>query len=490
MRFTIVVISLSSVFPNVSGAQTIAQKFSTEINADRLKDNLSIIASDALEGRETGSRGQKMAAAFISHHFESIGLRGPLNGSYFQEFNLYTSQQGRASVKISNKEFLNLEDVVFHESWNGSQTLDVVYVGDGKRDLPNGSLNGKAALVHWQGFSLFSSQNVIAKLKKAGASMVMLYPQATPEEFRRFATQVKEQQDEPEYTMEKPLIEVNNFGVVFVNTKVVESIAGSEHEMKRLLESRPGRKLGTATLTSEVMVKTMTTENVLGFLEGTDKKEEVIVITAHYDHVGTRSTGDDRIYNGADDDGSGTVTVLQIAQAFAEARKQGFAPRRSILFMTVSAEEWGLFGSEYYVNHPVFPLANTVANLNIDMIGRRDPEHKDSPDYVYVIGADKLSSELHELNERNNNAYTQLKFDYTFNDEHHPTNLYQRSDHWNFAKNRVPIIFYFDGIHEDYHEVTDEVDRIDFELLTKRARAVFYVAWDLATQDERIKVDK
>ena len=158
--------------------------------------------------------------------------------------------------------------------------------------------------------------------------------------------------------------------------------------------------------------------------------------------------------------------------------------------MTVTGEEEGLLGSEYYVTHPVFPLANTVADLNIDMVGRKDPDHINKNDYVYVIGADKLSSELHEINERNNKEYTQLDLDYLYNDVNHPTNLYKRSDHWNFAKNNVPIVFYFDGIHEDYHKASDEVSKIDFDLLAKRGKLVFYTAWELANRDNRIVVDK
>jgi Zn-dependent M28 family amino/carboxypeptidase len=160
-----------------------------------------------------------------------------------------------------------------------------------------------------------------------------------------------------------------------------------------------------------------------------------------------------------------------------------------MLFMTVTGEEMGLFGSQYYSEHPVFPLSNTVVDLNIDMIGRSDPEHKGKPDYVYVIGSDKLSQELHQISERVNKTYTQLDFDYMYNDVNHPTNLYKRSDHWNFAKNDIPIIFYFDGIHEDYHLPSDEVDKINFELLTKRTKLVFYTAWELANRTDRIKND-
>jgi Zn-dependent M28 family amino/carboxypeptidase len=232
------------------------------------------------------------------------------------------------------------------------------------------------------------------------------------------------------------------------------------------------------------------TENIAGYLEGTDKKDEVVLVTAHYDHIGTTTSGEDRINNGADDDGSGTVSVLEIAKTFVKAKKEGHGPRRSMVFMTVVGEEQGLFGSEYYVQHPIYPLANTVVDLNIDMIGRTDPEHKGKGDYVYVIGSDKLSTPLHQLNEQMNKQYTNLALDYTYNDENHPTNLYKRSDHWNFAKNGIPIIFFFDGIHEDYHKPTDEVGKIEFDLMAKRARLVFFDAWEIANRDERIVPDR
>ena len=157
--------------------------------------------------------------------------------------------------------------------------------------------------------------------------------------------------------------------------------------------------------------------------------------------------------------------------------------------MTVTGEEKGLLGSEYYSEHPVFPLENTVVDLNIDMVGRRDPQHKDSAPYVYVIGSDKLSADLHTLSENVNKTYTNLIFDYTYNDQNHPERLYYRSDHWNFARKNIPIIFYFDGIHEDYHAPSDETTKIEFDLLTKRAQCVFYTAWEIANREQRILVD-
>jgi Zn-dependent M28 family amino/carboxypeptidase len=230
------------------------------------------------------------------------------------------------------------------------------------------------------------------------------------------------------------------------------------------------------------------TENVLAFIQGSTKPEEVLVISSHYDHVGIDAEGN--IYNGADDDGSGTVAILEIAEAFKKAQEDGFTPKRSILFLNVTGEEKGLVGSKFYSENPVFPLANTVANLNIDMIGRIGTDMESAGDYVYLIGSDKLSTELHELSEEVNQKYMNLNLDYTYNDENDPNRFYYRSDHYNFAKHDIPIIFYFNGVHEDYHRPTDTPDKIEYDLLAKRAKLVFLTAWEVANRDARPYVDK
>jgi Zn-dependent M28 family amino/carboxypeptidase len=227
-------------------------------------------------------------------------------------------------------------------------------------------------------------------------------------------------------------------------------------------------------------------ENILAFIEGSDKPEEIIVVSAHYDHVGM-SNG--QIFNGADDDGSGTVALLEIAEAFQKAKKSGKGPKRSILFLHVTGEEHGLLGSKYYADHPIFSMANTVANLNIDMIGRCDPENC-GKDYVYAIGSEMLSSDLKKINETANKETVNLELNYKYDDPNDKNRLYYRSDHYNFAKYGVPVVFYFDGIHEDYHKPTDTPDRIDYTALKKRTQLVFATAWELANRKDRIVVDK
>jgi hypothetical protein len=228
-------------------------------------------------------------------------------------------------------------------------------------------------------------------------------------------------------------------------------------------------------------------ENIWAYIEGSEKPDEVLVISAHYDHVGVKN-GD--VYNGADDDGSGTVAILQIAEAFQKAKEEGHGPKRSILFLHVTGEEHGLHGSRFYSENPLFPIANTVADINIDMIGRRDFDHPNTNNYVYVIGADRLSSDLHNITVAQNNKYTHLDLDFKFNDPKDPNHFYERSDHYNFAKHGIPSVFLFNGVHADYHQKTDEVEKIEFDALAKRTQLAFVIAWDLANRPERIVVDK
>jgi Peptidase family M28 len=481
-----------------------ATKYADLIATKDLKENLSILASDALEGRKTGSRGQKMAAAFISNYFQEIGLIAPVNGSNYMPVELYSIAPADIYVKTGTTRYSNFNEIMYFGSADsgGEISADIVFAGKGSEaDYVNLVVKDKAVAIQSDplSFSILTGlRKLVTAARDKGAKMVFVIPTGTPEEFKTFAGQMQGFFSGGNLSLNKPDADSPNKGIFFLSQTAAEKIfntsvaklttaASAEPAKKKLAKVRPGKVSYQVTMTMNIVKS----ENILGYLEGTDKKDELVIVTSHFDHIGKNpgETGD-VINNGADDDGSGTVSVLQIAKAFAQAKKEGKGPRRSMLFMTVTGEEQGLFGSEYYVTHPVFPLANTVVDLNIDMIGRRDPEHKDKPDYVYIIGSDKLSSELHEINERNNKTYTKMDFDYLYNDENHPTNLYKRSDHWNFAKNGIPIVFYFDGIHEDYHQVSDEVSKIEFDLLAKRAKTVFYTAWEVANRDGRLVVDK
>ena len=253
------------------------------------------------------------------------------------------------------------------------------------------------------------------------------------------------------------------------------------------IASADGTQNYLQTMTLNIKGKKVESENLASIIKGSEYPDEYIIITAHLDHIGIDKNGE--INNGADDDGTGNVALLEMAEAFKQAEKEGYGPKRSLVFLHVTGEEKGLLGSKYYTENPLYPIKNTVANLNIDMIGRINPKREtEDPNYIYLIGADKLSQELHDISEAVNDKYIQLELDYTYNDERDPNRFYYRSDHYNFAKKNIPVIFYFSGTHEDYHKPTDTADKINYPILEKRTKLVFYTAWELANRKNRIQL--
>ncbi|MEM7109351.1 MAG: M28 family peptidase [Bacteroidota bacterium] len=472
-----------------------ALKYVDGITKDELYDKLSILASDAMEGRDTGERGQKMAAAFIRDHFEKLGLKGPVadrkGGGYYQKVPLYRAIPGDISMTVQGDSYANFGEVVYFGSnnSNGTKELEAVFAGRGSdADFKQINPEGKAVIVMVNNPRGWREPNALAM--EMGAAITLVVTHKNDEGFEAYSQLLKNYLSSGQLRLEKPQSNSEDPGIFFISPSVAAKMLNTTIE-KMVEAGKNGNlkkiKKGKFSYKTEQQVKEVMSENVLGYLEGSDLKDELVVLTAHYDHIGRN---DEEIFNGADDDGSGTSAVLEIAEAFAEATADGKGPRRSILFMLVTGEEKGLLGSAYYTNNPVFPLESTVVDLNIDMIGRVDPDHTDNPDYVYLVGSDRLSSELHEISEKVNETYSNLELDYTYNDENHPDRIYYRSDHWNFAKNNIPIIFYFNGVHDDYHQPSDTVEKIAFEQLTKRTKLVYHTAWVLANRDERVVVDK
>ena len=509
--------------PSVSAATAFAE---TITPAD-LKKHLAILAADDMEGRETGSPGQKRAGNYIANQFESFGLKAIVPGAdgkpgYFQPFNVYQKTWGEFYVKADGKQLNYLTDFIV----NGLFTVptetayETVFVGygisDAKYDDYAGrDIQGKAIVIlegepkTKTGASLISGSTDASKwgaadswrikstlAKEKGAAQIFMVSAASAANFKQLITERGALLSRFNRMTLNPAPEkIGTVGFFTISPEMASLIVGLKPEpLKRAAEKiAKTKKPYVGSLTGKVAVKaerkdaTVQTENVLGFLEGTDKKEEIVVISSHYDHIGINPDG--QINNGADDDGSGTVSVLELAEAFSKAKAAGQGPRRSILFITVTGEEKGLFGSEYYSDHPVLPLANTVCDLNIDMIGRVDDAHKTDPKYVYLIGSDKLSSGLHSISEAANQQHVGYKLDYTFNDPNDPNRFYYRSDHYNFARKGIPVIFYFTGVHEDYHQPGDDVEKIMFDKQAPIVKLVFHTAWEVANRDERIKVD-
>ncbi len=506
----------------ISMAQDKSKEYAESITTDDLRKHLTFIASDSLKGRDTGSEEQNIAARYIANHFENLGLlpiiqTGSDSKSFFQRFSLYQKSWTDAylidakSKKVMFRDFYPNGLVNIPEEEN----IELVYVGygienDKKSDYPN-DVKGKA-VVFWEGepkdthgnYLYSASANVSDWSDKSGlqkkinialnhgATMFFVIADTERANFESQAAERKimlsrysplslQSSAKTEKPSSNPTFFISKeLASEWFGKKNIQSISDLNKKTKKTKPVRIAIKVRRGE-------KHLETQNVLAFLEGTDKKEEVIVITAHYDHVGVQ---DGKIYNGADDDGSGTCAVLEIAEAFAKASKEGYRPRRSILFMTVTGEEKGLFGSQYFTDiSPAIPLKNIVCDLNIDMIGRIDKAHAPKEEYVYLIGSDKLSSELHQISEDVNEKYTKYQLDYTYNNPDDPNRFYYRSDHYNFAKNKIPVIFYFTGVHEDYHGPGDDVEKIMFPKYSQITKLVFQTAWELVNRENRIKVD-
>ena len=502
-----------------ASAQTdpVAVKYSSFIDTASAYKHLSILASDEFEGRETGKPGAEKAANYIAAELKRLGLVAPVNGSYFQKVGLEEKSIKFDKFLVNGKPLTFLQDF-YTTKVNKPVSVsasEIIYLGYGISDLKYDDLKGldiKGKVVMLMSYGEPSSNGIfkitgtkdnsdwskivtkrIEFIKSKKPALIL----AVNERLATYLKGSKGHAGEAVMALKKDNVDPNETAVVQLTVETADKIlqaSGKTYDgLKKQIDSQgkpASRKVKVKfSTTFKADTKEVNAVNVLGYLEGTDLKEEILVMSAHYDHVGLNPNGPDKVYNGADDDGSGTTAVLELAEAFVQAKKEGKGPRRSILFLLVVGEEKGLFGSEWYSDHPVFPLKNTVADLNIDMIGRVDPSHKGKADYCYLIGSDKLSTDLHKISENANTTYTKLDIDYKYNDPNDPERIYYRSDHYNFAKHGIPIIFYFNGVHEDYHQVGDEVSKINFPLMIRRTNLVYYTAWDLANREKRPVVD-
>jgi hypothetical protein len=476
---------------SISTLNSFAQKtvkpdvYAKTITAEDLKKHLFIVAGAEMEGRETATAGQRKAAAYIENQFKAIGLQPGNNGSFQMFYDVYQDTLVNASLEINGNTFQLDKD--FNASLSNIDATmrfsEVVFIGANATDtLKIANLTGKLVMVMGSAPQGRGQQanNIVATLINKGVAAILFVGGGYPR------TAAANRKSGPY---------LNNFRRNIAPQQFTISESTAKELIGNDFTNGNSNTSGIKTYTANILLSTKKTtitnqsSNVIGILQGTDLKDEYLFITAHYDHLGKR--GDSVIYYGADDDGSGTVGVIEIAEAFAKAKAAGKGPRRTIVFMTVSGEEKGLWGSEHYSNHPIFPLNKTTADLNIDMIGRSDAERKgDTLNYVYVVGDDKLSSDLKPINEAVNKKYTKLQLDYKFNDAKDPNRIYFRSDHYNFARKGVPIIFYYDGmLKADYHKPTDTPDKINYSLLAQRAQLVFYTAWEMANRNEMLKRD-
>ena len=487
-----------------------SNQYGKSITKEELEELLYVFSSDEFGGRGTPSKGQDLATDFLKKNYKDLGIQPARKKTYEHEVFLQFDEKPNVSLSINKKEFKyyndyiaynNGPDVSFsdteiiyvgygidnknYNSYDGLDVTDKVVLaiaGEPKNRRGNYFISGGKKKSEW------SSRNEITRKKEAaaknGAKALILINNRL---FKRYSNEyILSDTNKGEKRMSLASNKINE------NTQV---LLFSDKNKDYLLQKN--RKY--MNFSFEKNYNEFSANNIAALIKGSEFPDEYIVITAHLDHVGIQNG---IVYNGADDDGSGSVGILEIAEAFSLGMKDGFRPKRSILFLHVTAEENGLLGSEYYTDYdPIVPLSKTMVCLNMDMIGRTESKRKETEpeDYIYIIGSEMLSDDLHNINKKANDEHVKINLDYRYNDptslvfesgRYIENNYYYRSDHYNFAKYNIPSIFFFSGVHEDYHMPTDTADKILYDIYEKRIKLIFHTAWDLANADKRIELNK
>lgn len=480
------------------------------ITSTELRMHLEFLSSDELGGRYTLSPSFAIAARYLASHLKAYGYEGGgKDGDFLQHFEVIASKPDQEKSALSLTVNGQTANYIFGDflpagGVNGEATAPVVFAGHGissaslhQDDYANLDVKGKIVLLvpgapaGIDRSALGEKEQGEAAARAHGAIGVIQLPQERFLEFmrnREFRTRfggretvrlARESDGRlPQITLSPELAE-----------KVLDAFGLSINDVYSTDKKGHATAISAHMVSSFHQTKTIT-QNVVGILKGTDPKlrDEYVAFSAHYDHLQTNSRGE--IFHGADDDGSGTTAILTIAHAMAMD-----PPRRSVLIIFHAGEELGLLGSEYNTDYaPAVPLNKIVADFNIDMIGRskpagdkaREDAHLTDANTVYLVGSNRISKELHEISEQTNSDYQKMHLDYYYNDPNNPEMIYYRSDHWNYAKHGIPVIFYFDGTHVDYHKPTDTIDKIDFTKMTQITRLVFETGWRVASLNHEL----
>lgn len=494
-------------------------KYAGLITEESSKNHLTILTSKEYAGRGTGQEGGLKAANYIAQEFKSYGLKPIIDGnSYFQQVQLIKSSFVVDNFSIGKQSYVYGKDF-FVQGDNQLQNFaaeDIIFVGYGIQDekyneLKGIDIKGKVVLVINEGEPTDANGNSlvtgnatkskwstsrfmrIQELMKLDPKLILSTSSQVAETISRYKNRLTSSRFKLD-TNEQAQAKTTSIPVVNITEDLANKILATTNSSIMSSKLKAAEKLQKAQIIPVAFNATMGQKeekievpNVVGLLEGKSKKDEIVVVCGHYDHDGILPDG--TFFPGADDNGSGTVAVIELARAFSKAKKDGKGPERSILFIGLAAEEKGLLGSDYYVRHPLLPLANTVACVNIDMIGRIDDKHLNGDhNYIHVIGTSKLSTDLKPIVESANKDI-QTKLDYDYDHPEEPMRLYYRSDHYNFAKNGIPSLFFFSGLHPHYHTPEDTVDKIDFPMMVKREKLIFNTVWELANRANKPVVD-
>jgi peptidase M28-like protein len=512
-------------------ASATTQRSVDTIAASQIKDYLTFIASDEMEGRDTPSRGLDTTAKFLAMNLSRWGFKpAGDNGTFFQRIDLLRNRSDAGKTKAEfNEKVLNLGTDYIPSSNAGTVSGQLVFAGNGwfmksksfdaykgidpkgriavvfgvPNSLPRGAtradLTGKPGEDFINPVEYARSKGVTGLIWVADSQYLANWQRNRQRIMDRGSTVVAKFQS-PATAPTVPSI--------VVSLEMAQALLAGEQGVEGLFSNAAGTNLPAPFLMSDQKkvtlniansTETIPTQNVVAVWEGSDPalKAEYVALGAHYDHVGSGCppAGNDRICNGADDDGSGTTALLSMAEALAKATMR---PKRSILFVWHCGEEKGLWGSRYFTEYPTVPLTSIVAQINIDMIGRTKADgdtntrNKDltGPNAIYLIGSTMMSTELGEIVNSVNKSYLNLTFDTRYDDPKDPNRFFYRSDHINYARKGIPIIFFFDGVHEDYHRASDTADKIDYEKMEKVTRTIYMTAWEIANRAARLKVDK
>lgn len=529
--FFALLVSFSLLLPTVVLGQSVKitpaeRKMAEAITAAQISNYLHFVASDAMGGRDTPSQGLDITAEFLKMNLERWGFKpAGDNGTFFQKIALRreTVDPQKTFVKIGEQNFVLNEDF-FRLQGDGTARGPIVFGKDGwmvkskNIDAFQGvDVKDKIVVIASQGFSQGTltprpqgvTQDDLKGTKgtdwadpvehakaKGAAALILIAPPQIQGAWGQVRNFFSRGSMFPEKLRDTPAA-ASTMPVMLVSQKVGEAIFAGESANVTSAAAFAINKSGSAS--AESKTEMLTTQNVVAVWEGSDPtlKSEMVAVGAHYDHVGTNpnAPGEDKIWNGADDDGSGTVAVLSIAEALAKAKTR---PKRSILFVWHAGEEKGLWGADYFNKFPTVDIKKVIAQLNIDMIGRSkkpgdtNPKNKDltGENAIYVIGSEMMSSTLAAVTKGTNDSFLKLTYDYRYDDPKDPNRFFFRSDHFHYAQNGIPIVFWFDGEHEDYHGPGDHPDKIDYQKMEKVTRTIFLTMIELSDLKQRPAVDK
>lgn len=466
-------------------SQSYAEQYAYYINKDDLSKHIRVLASDSLEGRATGYPGQLKTSDYLIEQFSKSGLNGPKGYDDMRFPYKVVEITPSGKLDFQERSFKYFEHFLFFgiKSTIQVREKELIYIPKKVSNTKNIKVTNKVVLLQSEGEE-FDYEALLERTKKyidGGASAIIYL---TP-----FYKNIQLYFEEYAFHKSMKLVdrEKREVPILIGDSSIVSAVGFKgkwERKMNKGKEIKKSIELPKVSFSLNTDTTHMNTQNVVAFVEGDELKDEVVILTAHMDHLGVENG---EVFNGADDNATGTAALLEIGQAFQIAKENGHTLKRSLLIMPVSGEEKGLLGSQYYSENPIFPLEKTVADLNIDMIGRTDEFHN-HPNYVYVIGSNMISDDLHTINQEANENYVGLDLDYKYNTLDDPNRYYYRSDHYNFAKHGIPSIFYFSGVHEDYHKSTDTVDKINFEKVETVTKLVFFTAWELLDMEGELRI--